>query len=125
MTTIVKSLSIFQKDHIVTEYTAKRMNMRQLAKHHDTSERTIGRVLEERGLATPVPRLKGEAYRAMKLLKEHHLTVDDLARILSRTVLKDFPPATAALLKAPAQPVQPSLHFGSPELKNHVPAGFA
>jgi hypothetical protein len=64
----VKCLSEAVKDEIVAHYNNK-AKVKDLAIAFDTSTRTIGRVLEERGLSTPVPRLKGEAYQIMKLLK--------------------------------------------------------
>lgn len=70
-TVTVKSLSEFEKNQIVAAYQAKDRTLKQLAGAFYTSPRTIGRVLEERGLATPVPRLKGEAHKVMEMLKFH------------------------------------------------------
>ena len=58
------------------------MNQKALAEHFEVSERTINRVLVEYGLATPIPRLKGEAYRTMKLLKQYHVDYPVLEQIL-------------------------------------------
>lgn len=69
----VKCLSETTKDYIVSDYKAK-VTLARIAKACNTSSRTVGRVLEERGLATPVPRLKGEAYAVMKLLKGQGIT---------------------------------------------------
>ena len=69
MTALVKCISEFEKDNVVASYKNK-VPLTILAVHHNTSTRTIGRVLEERGLATPVPRLKGEAYTVMKALQQ-------------------------------------------------------
>jgi hypothetical protein len=79
----VKCLTVATKDQIVADYTAK-MPLVEIAKKYETSPRTVGRVLEERGLATPVPRLKGEAYWAVKLMEEHGLALDEL-----RTIVED------------------------------------
>ena len=70
------------KDAIVELYTKKVSNITELAKAYDTSNRTIGRVLEERGIASPVPRLQGEAYLVMKLLKDYDVTIYALEAIL-------------------------------------------
>jgi hypothetical protein len=70
----VKCFSAAQKDLIVSYYNAKIQNITQIAKNFHTSTRTIGRVLEERGLATPVPRLKGDAYQVMEYLKTMDIT---------------------------------------------------
>jgi hypothetical protein len=114
----VKTLNQVQKDRVAQLYVSKEITcIKELAKLFYTSPRTIGRVLEERGLATPVPRLQGEAYRAMQLLKEHHVTVDQLKTMLEiRTNLRSQlgvvnPTITnarkqAALFQAPQQQTQ-------------------
>lgn len=78
----VKSIKANIQQSIVEDYTSKKYNIMQLAKLHHTSARTVGRIIEEHGLATPMPRLRGEAYEAMKLLTYYGLTVDDLHVIL-------------------------------------------
>lgn len=70
MTVTVKTFDEFQKNSIVGIYGEKKYTVKAIAKMFSTSTRTIGRVLEERGLAQPVARLKGEAYTVMKALKE-------------------------------------------------------
>lgn len=62
---------------------ANKQPIKLLAEQFNTSTRTIGRVLEEGGLATPVPRLKGEAYQVMKFLDEQHLDLEGLKARLS------------------------------------------
>ena len=75
----VKCLTQAQKDLIVHWYKQKTYNQKELAKNYNTSERTINRVLIEAGLATPVARIKGEAYQVMQLLKQYGITsVDQL-----------------------------------------------
>ena len=83
----VKSLSAADKNTICSTYTQKMMTVSELAIWHATSARTIGRVLEERGLATPVPRLQGDAYQVMQLLKKHNLTPVTLAEMLEAAPL--------------------------------------
>lgn len=93
----VKSLSAEYKQTICKAYTDKLMNITELAEWYSTSARTIGRVLEERGLATPVPRLKGEAHQTMLLLNKHGITYPQLSAILENhaTSLKPIPKAPA------------------------------
>jgi len=79
----VKCFDALSKDHICLAYSHKTMNIKELAEHFKTSARTIGRVLEERGLATPVPRLKGEAYQVMQYLREHGLDLVGLKAAMS------------------------------------------
>ena len=83
----VHCLDESQKDLIVTWYKQKIYNQKMLSKKFSVSERTINRVLEERSLATPVARVKGEAYQAMQILKEHNLTVEQLKYTLSLPAL--------------------------------------
>jgi len=78
----VKCLSEFTKDSIIAVYNTKRYTLLQLADSWEVSPRTIGRILEERGLATPVPRLKGEAYQVMQLLKKHDMSAEALETLL-------------------------------------------
>lgn len=79
----VKCFAEMTKDQICLAYSHKTMCLSELARHFTTSTRTIGRVLEERGLATPIPRLKGEAYALMKLMLQYNMTVDQLKTILT------------------------------------------
>jgi hypothetical protein len=78
----VKCIKQDIKDQIAASYRNKYKSIKQLAIENHTSPRTIGRVLEEHGLATPVPRLKGEAYHAMKLLEKFNVSVEELEQIL-------------------------------------------
>lgn len=64
----VRCLTKAEKDLIVQQYQNK-ASLKSLAFLFEVSTRTIGRVLEERDLLTPVPRIKGEAYKMMRLLK--------------------------------------------------------
>jgi hypothetical protein len=77
----VRCLTEQQKDVIIQAYQAK-ASLKQLAFLIGKSTRTIGRVLEERGLLTPVPRLKGEAYHTMKLLEKRGIGIDALGSLL-------------------------------------------
>ena len=81
----VKCLTQAQKDLIVHWYQKKIYNQKELAKNYNTSERTINRVLVEYGLATPVARIKGEAYQVMQVLKKYGITsVAQLERELTQ-----------------------------------------
>ena len=81
-TMAVRAIKESVKDSIVKAYTSKEMNIKELALANNTSPRTIGRILEERGLASPVPRLQGEAYQVMQLLAQYNVSVDLLKIIL-------------------------------------------
>lgn len=78
----VRCLTQAQKDLIVFWYQNKMFNQKELADKCLTSERTINRVLIERGLATPVARIKGEAYHVMQLLKKHGMDLNSLKNLL-------------------------------------------
>jgi hypothetical protein len=70
------------KKFVINSYLDKIFTVAELAAIHNVSRRTICRVLEEAGYATPVPRLKGEAYTVMKLLEEFNVSVNELQEIL-------------------------------------------
>ena len=78
----VRCLSQRDKDTIVGVFVAKLFTQRELAQSYKTSERTINRVLVEAGIATTVPRLKGEAYTAIKLMEKHQVPIYDLEAML-------------------------------------------
>lgn len=80
----VKCLDHNQKKYIAHFYSKKKLNQKELAEQFSVSERTINRVLNEMGLATAVPRLKGEAYQVMKLLDKYHLNLATLTMMLER-----------------------------------------
>lgn len=80
----VKCLTEPQKKCIAYAYTRKTMTQKELAENFEVSERTINRVLIEAGLATPVERIKGEAYGVMQLLKKYHLDLASLTMMLER-----------------------------------------
>lgn len=75
----VRCLTDSSKALIGFEYINKIKTQKELAKFYGVSERTINRVLVERGLATPVARIKGEAYQVMQVLKKYGInTVGEL-----------------------------------------------
>lgn len=78
----VRCLSKEQKETMIGFYTAKLYNQLELAKLFKTSERTVNRVLVEAGIATAIPRLKGEAYTAIKLMEKHQVPIYDLEAML-------------------------------------------
>ena len=78
----VRCLTKAQKDLIVFWYQNKMFTQKELAERANTSERTINRVLIEYGLATPVARIKGEAYQVMQLLKKYGVDYDTLNRVI-------------------------------------------
>ena len=80
----VKCLTQAQKDLIAHRYKNKLYSQKELAQMMATSERTINRVLVEYGLATPVARIKGEAYQVMQVLKKYNIhSANDLDAQLS------------------------------------------
>lgn len=108
----VKCLTEPEKDVIVMSYQTKAMNQKELARFWDVSERTINRVLIERGQATPVQRVEAEARKVMNLLKAHGITPYQLPKILAsysngphleRARTGQMPNKTAALLTARPQ----------------------
>lgn len=78
----VRTLTPNQKDTLVSWYSQKLYNQKQIAERFNTSERTVNRVLIERGLATPVARIKGEAHQLVKLVRSYGLTNADLEKLL-------------------------------------------
>lgn len=78
----VSKLNDSKKKEIGDAHKAKKMNQKQLAAAYGVSERTINRVLNELGMATAVPRIKGEAYQVMQLLKQHNLNKEGLVKLL-------------------------------------------
>ena len=74
----VKCLFDEVKLSIVNNFNSKALNQKQLSQLYGVSERTINRVLNEAGVATAVPRIQGEAYQAMQILKKHSVQVKDL-----------------------------------------------
>jgi len=109
MSITVKCLSAAQKDDVVSVYQAEQHNLKQIAKMFHTSARTINRVLQERGLATPVPRLQIRATKVLALLDKHHLTVEQLAYVLAAV---ERMPVKAAL-KTTLKPMALVLPLGS------------
>lgn len=59
-----------EKDLIIRDYQ-KPLKLKTVAGLWLTSPRTVGRILEERGLATPVPRLQNEARAVMRVLTKY------------------------------------------------------
>lgn len=81
----VKCLTDRQKQMIILCYTRDKCQLKEMAENFDVSARTIQRVLIEAGIATPVERIKGEAYHVMQLLKKHRLDKESLERMLETT----------------------------------------
>lgn len=78
----VKCLTEAQKNFVILAYKSKHKTQKELAEYTGKSERTINRVLIEAGLATPVARIKGEAYQVMQLLKKYGVDYATLNRVL-------------------------------------------
>lgn len=72
------------KDHICAFYSKRTYTLKEIAKIFVTSPRTINRVLTERGMATPVARIKGDAYQVMRFLATKDITtVDALEKVFA------------------------------------------
>ena len=78
----VRCLTQSSKNRILGLYKRKLMNQKELAEYFNVSERTINRVFIEAGVATPVERIKGEAYQVMQLLKKHAVDLQKLSMLL-------------------------------------------
>ena len=85
----VKCLTEHQKKYIIFFYQKKNYQLKQLAEQFDVSPRTINRVLIEAGIATPVARIKGEAYHVMQLLKKHGLDRQSLEAMLEKVTSQE------------------------------------
>ena len=79
----VRILNTQHKVQLIKLYRSKALNQKQLAEYFAVSERTVNRILIEAGVATAVPRLRGEAYRAMYLLRKHDIKLDELELVIS------------------------------------------
>ena len=78
----VQCLEQPQKDLIISLYQNKVMNQKDLAVSFNVSQRTINRIFIEAGIATPVARIKGEAYHVMQLLKKYNVNLSTLKTLL-------------------------------------------
>lgn len=78
----VQCLEQPQKDSIISLYQNKVMNQKELAHRFNVSQRSINRVFIEAGIATPVARIKGEAYHVMQLLKKYDVNHSTLKTLL-------------------------------------------
>ena len=78
----VRCFSKEKKDTIVDMYQRKIMSQKELSQFFNTSERTINRIFIEYGIATPVERIKGEAYHVMKLIEKYGLNLNSLNALL-------------------------------------------
>ena len=79
----VRCLNEHDKNAIVEVYLSHQPTLVALADAWDVSPRTIGRVLDERGIATPMPRVHAEARKVLKVLQQHNITVYELEDVLN------------------------------------------
>ena len=80
----VKCLTEQQKAYVVYYYNLKKSSQKELAWQFGVSQRTINLVLIEAGVVTPVARIQGGAYTAMKLLKQYGLDIPGLKTFLEK-----------------------------------------
>ena len=85
----VSCLTQEAKDMIYTAHTNKTLTQKEMAEYFGVSERTINRVLNELGLATAVPRIKGEAYQVLRLMAKHNFTIKDMETLLEANSATD------------------------------------
>lgn len=70
----------FEQDMI--DFYQATNNVSETARVFDTSRRTVGRILEQHGIARPLQKLRGEAYHIQDLLSKYNLSVMDVRRII-------------------------------------------
>lgn len=83
----VHCLTEAQKTELVALYNNKDFNITELGKKYRVSERSITRVLDEFDIPTPMPRVRGEAYQAMQVLKSYGMNVEQLKAALAAPAL--------------------------------------
>lgn len=83
----VKSFPSFIKDQVVKAYTQEKKTISWLAQFWNTSPRTIGRILEEYEIASPMARAKGEAYIALQACKKHGVDPHQLEQLLDMNLV--------------------------------------
>lgn len=83
-----------QKTAIVDVYNDGKRNVKQIAAFLKVSERTIGRVLKERGIASPMAARSAEAKEVMAILNKYNIDSGDLESIFQ---IKPLTPANVAI----------------------------
>ena len=71
------------KDDIVSDYLSKELTLSDIASIYGVSRRTIVRVLDEREIPSPMPRLQGEAREVLQILAKHDIYVSELEERLN------------------------------------------
>ncbi len=78
----VKCLNQYQKQCIASTYVHSNTSLSDLAFQYNTSNRTIGRVLNEFGLSGPLTRIEEDAKKVMRILKQFDVSPDTLSEVL-------------------------------------------
>jgi Zn-dependent peptidase ImmA (M78 family) len=78
----VKCLNEQQKNDIEVAYLNNYQNQKELAAMYGVSDRTINRVLVERGLLTPTERWTVEQQTILNIVRQHRLSVGRLIEAL-------------------------------------------
>lgn len=99
----VKCLSQEEKNIIITAYNSKCVNQKEIAQYWKVSERTINRVLIEAGVATPVARIKGEAYQVMQILKKYEIAASQLEPLIQKSQLLTTAQVVEAYLRSASE----------------------
>jgi hypothetical protein len=90
-----------QKDMIVLNFQHKRMTITKMAETLEVSTRTIGRVLDERGLNGPVNAQRQQAAKALKIIKSYGIDSD--AKLIGVLDILQHGPTNKEVLKAMAE----------------------
>ena len=96
----VKKLNSAGKSEVLKMYFSKEYTLTEIAFMLEVSRRTVGRVIIEAGLATPVPRLQGEAYQAMKILNKYDISVSKLEDLLKGYVYEKYEAMSQTYIQA-------------------------
>lgn len=111
-----------QKDAIVTVYTSKTRTIKQIAGFLGVSTRTVGRVLEERGIPGPMAVRSAEAVRVMALLYKRKVDPAMMEQILDTPALT---PANVAIFLRDCNQAQLSIILQGAGIRTlHSPAGL-
>lgn len=75
------------KQQVIAMFTQRKAhgwNQKIIAQTLGISERSVKRILDEAGLATAVPLIKGEAHLAIKMLQKHNLNADGADALITQ-----------------------------------------
>lgn len=76
-----------QKDAICTIYAAKKKNITEIAMFLGVSQRTVGRVLTEKGVLTPKQEISASANKVLTTLYKNKISPEALEQIINTPLL--------------------------------------